>query len=282
MNAAPHQDVGSSLQRGSSYSALQISRFSVQGRAAHGEPDGNRHPSVGAVVVDLPGVGIAAYGTGTLIHERVFLTAGHIAASILAGHVTLLGVSFDPEVDLEHGTWLPVSGVVGTFTGVTASADPRQSDIGALILGNPVTGITPATLPTPNLLNDLKRAGLLRAGSQGAELTVVGYGWDLSWSPPTPIIPMGIVPRKVAQSDYLALNDGWLIMNQNLAAGYGGTAFGDSGGPTFWTDPDNGQEILVGITSWGAQLVANGFSYRVDIDRSLQFIQEMIDSLGAE
>ena len=64
----------------------------------------------------------------------------------------------------------------------------------------------------------------------------------------------------------------WLRMSQNQATGNGGTCYGDSGGPAFWTDT-HGTEILVGITSWGdAMCVAAGFNHRVDIPDTLDFI----------
>jgi hypothetical protein len=75
-------------------------------------------------------------------------------------------------------------------------------------------------------------------------------------------------------------NGGWLFLHQNLATGYGGTALGDSGGPTFWSDPATGHEVLVSITSWGdPKAVATGITYRIDTVGSLQFIQDVIDSL---
>jgi len=256
-----------------------------------GEPDGTRHPSVGAVIVYHPVYGIIPFFSGTLVHERVFLTAGHGVASILDGEVTLLGVSFDPELDIEHGTLLPVTQVVCSYNAVRPGADPSRTDIGVLILKDPVTNITPATLPTAGFLDDLKKARQLKAGPRGTRFTVVGYGWDLTWPPPEMIWPFEPIPvvydgqtvlfwggaRNVAQSGYLGLNDGWLDLNQNLAAGYGGTANGDSGGPVFWTDPE-GNEVLVSITAWGGSLVGNGWYYRIDTVESLQFIQDVIDS----
>ena len=69
-------------------------------------------------------------------------------------------------------------------------------------------------------------------------------------------------------------------MSQNQATDDGGTCGGDSGGPAFWTDPDYGTEILVGITSWGdPYCVATGFNYRVDIPETLDFIDSVIDDL---
>ena len=73
-------------------------------------------------------------------------------------------------------------------------------------------------------------------------------------------------------------------MSQNQATGNGGTGFGGSGGPTFltWTNPDTGeeQEILVAVTSWGdPNLVAMSFSYRVDTEHSLSFIDSVLGSV---
>jgi hypothetical protein len=86
--------------------------------------------------------------------------------------------------------------------------------------------------------------------------------------------------RQFAVSEYRALLKKWLRMSQNQATGDGGTCYGDSGGPAFWTEPD-GTEILVGITSWGdAVCVASGFNYRVDIPDTLDFVDIVIAGLG--
>jgi hypothetical protein len=261
-----------------------------------GQPDGKRHPHVGTVIAYDPLFGIIPYMSGTLIHERVLLTAGHGMPLIESGEVTLLGVSFDEEVDLnDPSTWLPVErfayrhgpvhGVGGEELNVEG-ADPKRTDIGVLILRDPITSITPATLPrTPDLLDDLKHEGLLKAGPKGTLLTVVGYGRGLAFPPPTQIpavSPDGYAHRRVAQTGYLGLNDAWLSTSQNLAAGFGGTLAGDSGGPVYWTDPDTGEEILVSITAWGGALIGNGFYYRTDTADSLEFIRGVIASLPSE
>ena len=149
--------------------------------------------------------------------------------------------------------------------------------MGALILSEPVTNIEPANLPYEGLLDDLQKVGKLNQGKTKAKFTVVGYGGTLHWPPPSVTYED---TRQFAVSEYRSLLKAWLHMSQNQAAGDGGTCYGDSGGPAFWTDPDTGIEILVGITSWGdIPCVASGFNYRVDIPDTLDFITELILSL---
>jgi hypothetical protein len=266
---------------------LLISGFSGPALAIFGgEPDDGKHPNVCTVIVYHYTWGLIPC-SGTLIHERVILTAGHIVAGIEAGQATLYGVAFGQEVNVEDPTtWLEVSGAVyqhSRFDVQKLGVNPANADIAVLILKDPVTAITPATLPAPGFLDDLKEARQLESGPNGTRFTVVGYGSGLDGPPPELIYPVsdeGIVIRNAAQSGYLGLNDGWLFLIQNPAAGYGGVALGDSGGPTFWTDPATGQEVLVSITSWAG--LATGMSYRIDTLESLAFIQQVIDSLEAE
>jgi secreted trypsin-like serine protease len=68
-------------------------------------------------------------------------------------------------------------------------------------------------------------------------------------------------------------------MSQNAATDDGGTGYGDSGGPTFWIDPDTGEtDIVVAVTSWGdVPTVATGIAYRIDTSDALDFIAEVAD-----
>ncbi len=274
-----------------------------------GEPDGTNHPNVGTVIAyDSYGV-ISGYPrvipamSGTLIHPRAFLTAGHGAFAIASGEIKVLGVSFEPVVNLNGvdpndpatwpSSWRRVKSYEYSyvFTGKEEqhprTANPNEEDIAVLILEEPVTDIAPAALPGPGLLDYLKQSGQLEAPRPGGTLfTVVGYGQGLDFPPPRfipAISPDGYAHRNVAQTGYLGLNDAWLHTFQNPAAGYGGTGAGDSGGPTFWHDPATGKDVLVSITSWGDPLcVAMDFSYRIDTEKSLQFIQNVIDGLPPE
>jgi hypothetical protein len=150
--------------------------------------------------------------------------------------------------------------------------------VGVLILKKPVKKrIKPANLPEEGFLDRLLAEGVLREGSDGAKFTLVGYGGTLEWPPPNIYYED---QRQFAKSEFQTLLNVWLRMSQNQATDDGGTCYGDSGGPAFWTDPDTGTEILVGITSWGdAPCVASAFNYRVDIPDTLDFIEDVIAGL---
>jgi secreted trypsin-like serine protease len=237
-----------------------------------GTPD-TEHTNVGAMVVDWPGYGPWQFCTGTLVHPRVFLTAGHCTDAVAEYGIETVWVNFHPDANnLE--TLLLVDQVFTHPDYAWGSSDPH--DVGLLVLAEPVLEIAPASLPSLGYLDALKKQGLLREKAAGARFTVVGYGGILSWPPPEIVYED---QRLLAESEYKALTKVWLHLSQNRLQDNGGTCFGDSGGPGFYTTPE-GQEILVGITSWGdAQCVATGFDYRVDIPQTLDFIQQTIDSL---
>jgi hypothetical protein len=239
-----------------------------------GEPD-TEHTNVGAMVVDWPGYGPYQVCSGTLIHPRVFLTAGHCTEGWEGTGVETFWVNFDQDA-LNPDTLLDVEEVI-THPEYWWGPTSNPHDVGALILAEPVIDITPANLPYEGFLDDLRAAGVLKHGMDRAKFTLVGYGGTLDWPPPDIYYED---QRQFAVSEFQALLKAWLRMSQNQATGDGGTCYGDSGGPAFWTDPDTGIEILVGVTSWGdASCVASAFNYRVDIADTLSFIDEVIADL---
>lgn len=239
-----------------------------------GKPD-TEHKNVGAMVVDWPGYGPYQVCTGTLVHPRVFLTAGHCTDGWEGTGVETFWVNFDPYA-LNAATLLEVEQVI-THPDYWWGPSSNPVDVGVLILKKPVKKrIEPATLPEEGLLDQLLADGLLSDGGHRAKFTLVGYGGTLDWPPPDIEYED---QRQYAESEFRALLPAWLRMSQNQATDDGGTCYGDSGGPAFWVEED-GTEILVGITSWGdAQCVSSAFNYRVDIPETLDFIEEITSGL---
>lgn len=253
-----------------------------------GEPDGNGHPNVCAVLIAPEGFPPHLYCSGVLIPDNMVLTAGHateVLEWILRDNVPVY-VSFNPENDLTTGPW-PEPGWIPVASAIThPECNPYTHisdthDVGLLILKEPATGITPAILPDEGFLDQLREDGKLQERGEGARFTAVGYGSTLDWPPRDGHIPSDGT-RRFAKPEYLNVRNVWLHLSQNQAPGRGnsGVCYGDSGGPVFWTESDE-SEILVAIIITGdARCAAVCTNYRVDIPDTLEFIGDVMTMVG--
>lgn len=269
----------------------------ILGRASaitFGELDGNAHPAAGAVVLTDYLVGTnpnldspRPVASGSLIHPRLFLTAGHITAELEdlmalnggeAATLDKLRISFGSDSN-DPATWREIEALI-THPGFTPRADSSGAsptiDVGVIVLKDAVTDITPVALPPLGLLDDLLDAGMLRDGNQCAPFLNVGYGTQLALTPsPTLVIPDGL--RRHSVSRFQTLLKHYLRMSQNPHRDNAGTGYGDSGGPAIWVDPDTGTETVVAITSRGdTTTISTGLSFRLDIPITMDFLDSVI------
>jgi hypothetical protein len=165
-----------------------------------------------------------------------------VEARQAAGIISDVYVSFDADPMAPGATPHPVS-ALKTHPGFGHDMSDLK-DVGALVLPQPVTGITPAQLPPAGYLDQLDAAGLLRQGNNVAKFAEVGYGGTLLWPPPQVVYQD---KRQYSLSAFRNLHKAWLFLSQNAALGNGGTCYGDSGGPAFWTDAA-GNDVLVAVT----------------------------------
>src|SRR3954447_7425860 len=193
----------------------------VAAAITNGEPDGNRHPNVGALLAQQAfSDGTWAECTGTLIAPTVFLTAAHCDEGVQ--HVA---VTFDTSYDSTTGT---------TYTG-TWHADPAYTghaagdphDIAVVVLDQAPAGITPATLPAQGQLDSLRG---------GDPIVSVGYGAQSVTSGKGPKTLHYADIRYVATGSFTTVTPVYLKAAMNPTHGDGGTCYGDSGGPNFIGD----------------------------------------------
>ena len=221
--------------------------------------------------------------SGTMITSNVFLTASHCTAFYtqeLAPQGFVAYVSLDQSIPF--GAQTSNNTNLLSVAHVVTNPDYSQSqgdsgDIGVLILDRNVHGVTPATLPSCELLdqlsaqNGLKTATFTNAG-YGVQNRVVGGGVPFFQD-------INPVPRMFSFSSFNSLNKGYLRLSQNPSTGNGGTCFGDSGGPNFMTL--NGQQLIVSITISGDSVCrSTNVDYRLDTLSAQGFLAYVNGAFG--
>jgi hypothetical protein len=237
------------------------------------------HTNVGLVRFTLPDGRFRC--SGTLISERVVLTAGHCTE----GPATNVYVSFDDALQpdpLQPGISAAEKAAreAHYITG-TAHPDPgwdgklsfsKQHDQGVVVLDAPATSKWPAVRPAP-----LPPVGLMDA-NQGAlkdgTFTLVGYGVDIG----TKKAQIVNQQRRSTTSVLKSVQDeviAFQINSKDSKAG-GGSCFGDSGGGVFW------KQYVLGDASYVNSLTCNatGTYQRDDTPYSRAFLRYWIDQAG--
>lgn len=236
-----------------------------------GELDGEQHPNVGALLVawPYPDGTINIVCSGTLISPTVFLTAAHCVNWMPGAGIDPNGVYVTFDTVYEIG--------VSTIYSGTYHVNPNYghdnsdlNDVAVVVLDEPIMDITPATLPSAGLLDELKAAGLLK----GQSFVTVGYGTvrDDKTKGTQSFYWEGA--RRFTTGTYNALTNGWLKISMNPSTGDGGTCYGDSGGPHFLGDSD----MVVSVTVTGdIPCRATDVTYRLDIESARAYLAQFVD-----
>jgi hypothetical protein len=244
---------------------------------SYGGFDGTNHPNVGAIILKWNDE-LSQWCSGTLISDRVFLTASHCTAPMDGALEEYPGskfyITFDQTIstsgtlyELKPGDWHTNP----TYTTARGANDP--GDVAVIVLPETPAGITPAELPTLGLLDQLKADHLLNS----TLFTAVGYGTVRDTKQKAWQSILENLDRNRADQEFLSLTNAWLTNSMNLATGNGGTCYGDSGGPHFIHLNGVETDIVVSVTVTGdANCKATDKTYRVDTQAAQSFLSEFV------
>jgi hypothetical protein len=290
------------------------------GAITNGVPDEGEHPMVGMLIFFIPDVpdprfedpGSWFLCSGTLLSEKVLLTAGHCTFGIgQEGDSTMpdgvggndVWVTF--EEDARLGQWLPPSTEYATnqeryddWSGIldasedwhrgTAQSHPNYDDrafflfdVGAVVLDVRAPGDIPLVVDLPDVgyLDQF----LTRRGQRSQLFTAVGYGLESGF----PTFHGGQTRNKATSrlidgTGVFGIGPGIaVVLSNNKGQPHtGGTCFGDSGGPVF----EEGTTRIVAVTSFGISLNCVGTSgaYRIDKHEDLEWIGGVLAAAAEE
>ncbi len=246
-----------------------------------GKLDGNRHPAVVLIIMDVGGS--PAYRcSGTLLSPTVVLTAGHCASNHPGPSYT--GMRVFTESDVQNGdNNYPFSGT-NTVEAASWAAHPLYEtgsfvlhDVGVVILNAPI--VLPqgkyGVLPNLNQLDALKT----QRGKQDVTFTAVGYGLQESFPSQAMFLAANTKTRYMATPNLLQINvpgftgDFSMLLSNNHSTG--GTCFGDSGGPNFLGSGAGETNTIAAVTSFGinGNCAGTGGVFRLDRQNVLNFVQ---------
>lgn len=247
--------------------------------------DDNVHTYVGLVVFYDANGDFSHRCSGSLISPTKFLTAGHCTDGATSARVYFTqdaGANYNPALGIDPVSGYPEECAAGTedVTCQTSSelynygfADfagfPNTRDVGLVILDGPVSDVKKyGQLPTAGTLDGLASG----PDKNRTVFTVSGYGLTKS----NPQFVESYRERLMGSSRLTnlrsSLNGGFNLQTNGNGKGFAGTCSGDSGGPVFLGDTQS--NLIVAVTSFGLNAWCRGtdFSYRIDRQEVLDWI----------
>jgi len=246
-----------------------------------GAPDGDGHPSVGAMYFDFDGSGTIEFyelicsgsyaGPSIDGQHDVFLTAGHCPPPAEAGiPAFLLHVSFDNDGKDGFDSLIPAE-EYHVMPGFGHDLGDLR-DLGVLLLPAGSVDVPAVELPPANYMKQLKRNGELKFRT----VDIVGYGVTPVWDLPGRTFFDFDGERKAGTSVIAGLvkSNVRYHQNPNSAVSTGsGVCFGDSGSPQL----DEGTLTVLSVTSGGnGQCIGSNYNYRVDTELAREFLSQFL------
>jgi len=264
--------------------------------------DDNEHPYVGLVAFYDADGNFMWRCSGSLLTDRVFLTAGHCTDQDAEQSPAMARIWFQqdvggafnpPTVPEDPNTGYPNRCLPGDplcvestqlfdFGFDNGAGFPNIHDAGLVILDHPISLPEYGVLAPAGFLEDAL------AGPRGhADTTFTVSGYGVSRANPAQVVSFR--ERLMALTKLVTLDESRntagfnLGVSGDLGGGRGGTCFGDSGGPTFYGGFSS--NIIVGVTSFGfgqnRQTCGGvGFAFRTDTEAVISWILDIAGRYG--
>lgn len=188
-------------------------------------------PSVVAIFAHQPGATSGSICTGSVITPTSILTAAHCVDPRVIGSGNVF--------DVYYGTTLGENAPLAVASYVMDTAfDPNN------LTGGHDIAIVKLAAPTA-----LKPLAYNKGGLGDGDVRLVGFGMDTHLNNPN--IPNGVGTKRVVTAKIASSTDTLVTIGDTNTQ----TCHGDSGGPAFQTI--NGQEVIIGVTSYGSDLSAD-------------------------
>jgi secreted trypsin-like serine protease len=258
---------------------LVLSVVGIAGAITDGELDGDGHPQVVLLLMEVGGEPMYRC-SATLLSPTVVLTAGHCASDYPDEPYSGMRVFYESDVQNGDNNY-PYAGP-NSVEAVSWAAHPLYEtapfyvhDVGVVILEEPGIVVDEyGVLPQADQLDVLKT----KRGKQDITFTAVGYGLQESFPDPAYWKTNNVKIRMVAYPKLIQINvpgytgDFSMLLSNNHNTG--GTCFGDSGGPNFLNDTN----IVAGVTSFGknGNCAGTGGVFRMDRQDVLDFVNSYL------
>jgi V8-like Glu-specific endopeptidase len=251
---------------------------SITGAVTNGELDGDGHPHVVLLLMEVGGEP-AFRCSATLLSPTVVLTAGHCTSNYPGEPYSGMRVFTESDVDNGVNNY-PLKGR-NSVEAKAWYAHPLYEtapffvhDVGVVILKKPIKLDTYGELPAEGQLDELAA----EVKKPDITFTSVGYGLQKSFPDAASWKDQADRVRMVAYPRLLQINTGFtgdfsVLLSNN--ANTGGTCFGDSGGPNFLGDTN----IVAGVTSYGLNWACGGTGgvFRMDRPDVLEFVTAFLE-----
>jgi hypothetical protein len=245
----------------------------------YGQPDGDKHPNVGALV-DSSG----AYCSGTLVDGSSSGPSNGYPVFVTAAHCDYPGqvyVTFDPSYDILKRESDAIRACKRDpncnfpwthWTDETEYSGILDDDGQWYVRGHDIAVVVFDSNSTPpmNPNTQLPKVDELDNLQKGLLFTAVGYGVDET------LTHEG--ERRWAVSSLTSQNSYYLSLSQQQKKGYAGTCYGDSGGPNFFGGYPNDTPINAALTNTGDALCkTKNTVLRLDTQVAHAFLDNYVD-----